>query len=425
MLLRELIKVTVPDHVDYEKLQFAYDRIAMVNQTINAQRAEHETFAMIHNLRSKLKDSDEPVDLSGIDALLMDPTTKKPIRKYKGYEGPGRMTTSTTDMSSDSKKIIDIYAYVFKDMLFITYKNKKQPELLILDFSKESPMDVTLMPSTTSSVLPKESIHMLVADDRDGINHIYSLHFSDHMGSTKVHESWKNALEKTILKSQKKKDMFREHKDKKKKVVQEKEENEMIREYRRIFEVDRSVDTQTLFIMDKYCPSEATKRQFGHDKKVKQLTHNKSIGKIGDVKQKEAEENLLRKFLGQKGDRKSVAEDKPKGYVSPYAETTEIKPLEEKPKGYVSPYEEPAKTTETVDKEKPKGYVSPYDEQPSQLLAKSSDKNVKKQDTGHQIGDEVKKLFGGVEKLLHINDHKDSKKKDEKKKEEKKEEKKK
>jgi predicted Ser/Thr protein kinase len=177
--------------------------------------------------------------------------------------------------------------------------------------------------------------------------------------------------------------------------------------------------------MDKYCPSEATKRQFGHDKKVKQLTHNKSIGKIGDVKQKEAEENLLRKFLGQKGDRKSVAEEKPKGYVSPYAETTEIKPLEEKPKGYVSPYEEPAKTTETVDKEKPKGYVSPYDEQPLQLLAKSSDKNVKKQDTGHQIGDEVKKLFGGVEKLLHINDHKDSKKKDEKKKEEKKEEKKK
>jgi hypothetical protein len=104
LLLRELIKVTDVEHVDYEKLQHANDRISLINQTINAQRAEFETMAMFQNLHNRLtEDGEQAVETSEIEELLLHPDTKKPLREYKGYEGPARITISS-EFSSVSFK---------------------------------------------------------------------------------------------------------------------------------------------------------------------------------------------------------------------------------------------------------------------------------------------------------------------------------
>jgi hypothetical protein len=307
---------------------------------------------------------------------------------------------------------------LFKNVLIlILQKKKKRSTALILDFDKKSTMDVTLMPPSAGA-LPKESIQILVSDDKKPINAKYVLHFSEHLGvaSAKVHDSWKKKLESLVLKSQKKKDVYREHKDKKKKKKEHETEEKgdksprqhsaMIEEYKRIFETDRTVDEKTLSIMDKYCPSESTKKRLA-EKKKKDANSMSSLRLTGDKEtEKKVEDNLLKKFVksvitNDDADTKKNSENKasvrtqpvddtkPKGYVSPYADTDGLKVHDEKPKGYVSPYddEKPAlvhKSSEKLLTEKPKGYISPYDNTP------------KSGETATKSGEQVRKLFGGL-----------------------------
>ncbi len=121
-------------------------------------------------------------------------------------------------------------------------KKKKKYQLEIaLDFDKKSHMDITLMPSASvSSSNPfKEGIHLLVSDDTNNVNQMYTLSFLEYGNKTanQVQEEWKKFVEKIVLKSQRKKDAYREQAAKKKKKEKTKsdvsEQHPMIMEYRR------------------------------------------------------------------------------------------------------------------------------------------------------------------------------------------------
>jgi hypothetical protein len=420
LLLRELIKVTDTNHLDYQKLQSANERIALINETINSQRAEYETMAMINLVHAKTHNEGEEENTE-IQSLLIDPETKKPLRKYKGLEGPAKLAMASSEVT-DETKVMNVGAVLFKNLL-IVYRitKKKRGVVLILDFDRQSSMDVTLMPVSSvsqSNPLPKESIHLLVSDDTKNINDIYSIYFTEHMSvpAAKVHDTWKKVLEKLVVKSQIEKDTYREQKAKEKKkenIKKKTEEDEnlpiqhraMIKEYRKIFEIDRTVDETTLSIMEKYCSPEkkSLEKKFGSTIRIKDTkeTFDESIiNRFFSASLKAVTDNSEKKSVESQEKEKSST--KPSGYVSPFTEQPPT-PSDNSNKFFkTDSYEKDEKTgskaknqksEKTISTEKPKGYVSPYE-------------------TGQKVDPErvntMSRLFGS---LLHISKKKDEEKK--------------
>ncbi|EFC40331.1 rhoGEF domain-containing protein [Naegleria gruberi] len=55
LLLKGVLKHTLPDHTDYQNLKSAYNRISAINNAINSKKKEHETYLIINKMFNEMK----------------------------------------------------------------------------------------------------------------------------------------------------------------------------------------------------------------------------------------------------------------------------------------------------------------------------------------------------------------------------------
>ncbi|KAL0480372.1 Ras-specific guanine nucleotide-releasing factor [Acrasis kona] len=388
LLLRELIKVTPEDHVDYDDLVYASERIALLNQTINAEKARFETVNVVERIVKPLNDQES----ERITELLIDKETKKPLRVFKGYESPMQLyiNKNSKGISSDG--------YLFEELFLVVVKTEpsktSEHVSFALDFNRKSSTDITLLPAGNipqNSSLPRDAIHLIVSDNTTQESTSYTLHVVG-----KQADDIKKKLIKLINNSQNDKDAYRNsHNDEDQSTIVDR----TVSEYRRIFEANLKVDSESLSIMDKYYPNDYMKkiRRKEEEKKSRQSLQSPKPADTDNMMSK-----FMKALLLDDANKSNNASNKKLNVDSPTNNSSQDIKLKEnqtdnsKPKGYVSPYSESEgrKSSDTVKSEKPKNYVSPY-ETSADLPTVGSTSGAQKKEEANQSGSNiVNDLFG-------------------------------
>ncbi|KAL9644511.1 hypothetical protein ABK040_009375 [Willaertia magna] len=135
LLLRELLKYTEKEHVDYPNLMTAFRRICAINRAINAKKREYETYSVIEKMVNDLKIFPNEIESHRVKHLLLYSEDEgklgsgdSNLRAFFVREGRASLVTTDPKISNvqKSNKSSKVVCFLFDKCIVLSLVKEKK-----------------------------------------------------------------------------------------------------------------------------------------------------------------------------------------------------------------------------------------------------------------------------------------------------------
>jgi hypothetical protein len=129
LLLRDLLKLTPPNHIDFENIRIAYEKIDFVAGFVNEQKRAAENQKIVLNLTSSMSHETKESILKP-NRRLVKHGNLKIVNQLLENEFTKSSTINTTNTTSGLKINGEYHCYLFTDMFLLTKESPNSKEFV-------------------------------------------------------------------------------------------------------------------------------------------------------------------------------------------------------------------------------------------------------------------------------------------------------